>query len=393
MTRTIQPLGYGRQSIDEDDRAAVLSVLDSNHLTQGIEVDRFEQGLADYVGAKYAVAVSSGTAALHIACLAAGLKNNDLAVTSTLTFVATANAPIYCGAKTSLLDIDPLDLSLSLEGLSIFLEDNPETKAILPIHFAGLAGNMARLRSITKDRIVIEDASHALGGENFDGSKVGSCTHSDMCVFSFHPVKPITTAEGGAVTTNDPKLAHTLAMLRNHGIERDPDLFDNTPPEQRGPWSYEQQQLGFNYRLSDLQAALGVTQLSKLDHFLDRRRKISAHYDEQFSGAEYFQPIQSSAEFRSRSGHHLFVLQIDFEALNKSRKQVMLNLREKGIGTQVHYIPVHKQPYHQGLEDRSISDFHHAEQYYSQALSIPFYPSMTDSDVDRVIGEIRSELA
>jgi dTDP-4-amino-4,6-dideoxygalactose transaminase len=213
-----------------------------------------------------------------------------------------------------------------------------------------------------------------------------------MSIFSFHPVKPITTAEGGAITTNDPKMAHTLAMLRNHGIERDSELFDGTPPEQCGPWSYEQQQLGFNYRLSDLQAALGIAQLSKLDRFLERRRKIAAYYDEQFGGSKYFKPIQSNPDFRSRSGHHLYAMQIDFEALNKSRKQVMSELQEKGIGTQVHYIPIHRQPYHKHLKDRSADDFHHAEHYYTQALSIPFYPSMTDSDINRVVEEIETEL-
>jgi len=276
-------LGYGRQLIGEDDIAAVVSVLRGDHLTRGPMVDRFEAALADRVGARHCVAVSSGTAALHIACLAAGLKPGDLGLTTPLTFVASANAMLYCGATPLLADIDPDGLGLAPQAAEATIADHPEIRALLPVHFGGLAHGSAALRRVSGARRVIEDACHALGGGYEDGQPVGCGVHADMTVFSFHPVKPITTAEGGAVVTNDPELYRMLRLLRSHGIEHASErlthqdaAFESGAPN---PWYYEQQVLGFNYRMSDLQAALGLSQLGKLEAFTARRRSIAQRYD------------------------------------------------------------------------------------------------------------------
>lgn len=392
MNKLNLPLGYGRQSIDETDRQAVLAVLNSGFLTQGPAVEDFEAALAKRLGVKHVVAVANGTAALHIACIAGGLKAGDVAVTSTLTFVATANAPHYCGAKSYLLDIDADHGGMSESALGGFLAKHPECKVVLPIHFAGLAGNIKAIREISGDRIVIEDACHALGGTYENGRPVGCCCHSDMTVFSFHPVKPITTAEGGAITTNDDKLAKHLRMLRSHGIEQSQDHFVKTNEADIGPWSYEQQLLGFNYRMSDLQAALGVSQLNRLDTFRDRRREISTTYDEYFKDVPHVVSYQCAPDQRARSGLHLYVVLIDFDAIEMTRTQVMLALREKGIGTQVHYIPVHRQPYHVEHGNFKNEDFPVAEQRYNSFLSIPLFPSMSDLDVKYVCDQISSVL-
>lgn len=390
MSKIRLPLGYGRQFIDDADRKAVLDVLDSNFLTQGPSIDAFEQALCNQVGAKYAIVVSNGTAALHLACLVAGLGIGDLAITSSLTFVATANAARYCGAHVDIIDIDKDNLGMSIGVLDTFINKNPETKAILPVHFAGLAGDMEQLRKIAGDRIVIEDACHAIGGKYECGAPIGCSKYSDMTVFSFHPVKTMTTAEGGAITTNNPELARRLRMLRSHGIESNKDLFIGDPNFEVGSWSYEQQELGYNYRLTDIQAALGASQLGKLEQFITRRREIAARYDKKFRKLKNATIFQSSIDQRSRSGLHLYLLGINFEKLQTTREEIKRTLWEKGIGSQVHYIPLYRQPYQQNLNKWEPSDFPNTEVYYQSTLSIPFYPSMNDDEANYVIENIES---
>tara|TARA_R110000868_G_scaffold40560_1_gene139849 strand:+ start:511 stop:1686 length:1176 start_codon:yes stop_codon:yes gene_type:complete len=381
-------LGYGRQTIDDADIAAVADVLRGDFLTQGPAVERFEAALAERVSAKHAIAVANGTAALHLACLAAGLKAGDVAVAPTMTFVATANAPLYCGARTELVDIGRHSLGLTSDILRAALTSHSETKAVLPVYFAGLADGAAELAAAADGRTIIADACHALGGAYEDGAPVGSCRHCDMSVFSFHPVKPITTAEGGAITTNDSELARSLRILRNHGIERDPTRFIGHADDEAGPWQYQQQLLGFNYRMTDLQAALGLTQLDKLDVMLARRRQIAAYYDARLGNLAHIILPQSELAERARSGLHLYLLHIDFAALGITRSKAMAHLRNRGIGTQVHYIPVHRQPFHRDHNDRTLSDFPVAEQHYKGTLSIPFFPSMTDREVEFTVAAI-----
>lgn len=385
-------LGYSRQLIDADDIDAVVNVLKSDYLTQGPALEAFEQNLALYVGARHAVAVCNGTAALHLACLAASLSEGDVAIVPSLTFAATANAPLYCGARSMLTDIDLVSLCLSPEIVSEALAECPGAAAVLPVAFAGLSEGMADIRKVAGDLVVIEDACHALGGTYEDGTRVGSCAHSDMATFSFHPVKPITTGEGGAITTNDDALARKLRLLRNHGIERDQERF--VDPEQDGsdPWHYEQHVLGFNYRMTDFQAALGKQQLAKLDGFLMRRRNIAAYFDDRFANLAHIAIPQSAPAQRARSGLHLYLLQIDFQSLGRTRRDIMAILRGLGIGTQVHYIPVHHHPYHR-ISDIERAEFPATERHYAGTLSIPFYPSMSDSDVEYVAEKIEAAVS
>lgn len=376
-------LGYGRQTIEQDDIDDVVAALKGDFLTQGPLIERFEAALAAYVGARHAVAVSSGTAALHIASLAAGAAPGVQGVTQPLTFVASANGMLYCGASVDLVEIDAETLMMSPDNLAAHLKRQPDTRIIVPVSFSGLSSNGPALREIAGDRIIIEDASHSFGAGNADGSRVGSGGWADMTVFSFHPVKPITTAEGGAVVTNDDELASKLRLLRSHGIERSPDRL-TVSSEAGNPWYYEQQLLGFNYRLTDLQAALGLSQVAKIDRFIDRRRAIVARYDAAFASARHIRSWQDKPAQRARSGHHLYVAGIDFKAIGKSRAEVMAALRERAIGTQVHYIPVHHQPYHKAYLGEVAGRFPVSDAFYAGALSLPCFPSMSDADVDRV---------
>lgn len=386
MTRRF--LGYGRQSIDADDIAAVTEVLGSDYLTQGPAVDRFEAALADAVGARHAVAVCNGTAALHLACLAAGIGPGDKAIAPTLTFVATANAPLYCQGETVLADIDGSSLGLSVATAAAAVGSGSAPKALLPVFFAGLAEGAANLRTAWPDATIIADACHALGATHEDGVPVGSCRHYDMAAFSFHPVKPITTGEGGAITTNDDGLARSLRCLRNHGIERDPDNFVGEYVEPDAPWLYEQQMLGYNYRMTDLQAALGLSQLKRLPSMISRRRKIASYYDDRLSAIEQISISQSSPAQRARSGLHLYQIAADFSAMGRTRTKVMSLLRDAGIGTQVHYIPVHRQPVHRDRGNWTCDAFPQAERHYRETLSIPLFPSMTDGNVEYVADQI-----
>jgi UDP-4-amino-4,6-dideoxy-N-acetyl-beta-L-altrosamine transaminase len=383
-------LNYGRQLIDEDDLNTVLDILRSDHLTQGPAVELFEKSLSDYAGAKYAVVVSSGTAALHVACLAAGIEAGDLGITSTLTFVASANAFLYCGGAANVIDIDPYTLSLSTDKLAEIIAVQKNIKAVIPVHYGGLASNDLSLRKISGTKIIIEDASHSLGGKYEDGGTVGNCAVADMTVFSFHPVKPVTTGEGGAITTNDPDLYRRLKIFANHGIEREADQLLNSG--QSNPWYYEQQELGFNYRLSDIHAALGYAQLKKIDKFIARRRKIAEMYDAAFAYNPAISLPQSNTDDRARSAHHLYVVEIDFSGLGLTRNAFVEKLRSHNVGGQIHYIPIHRQPYHQKKYNYNNADFPVAEAYYSKCLSLPMHAGLTDEEVSRVITAVKTTI-
>lgn len=381
-------LGYGRQSIDESDIEAVVATLRGDYLTQGPAVTAFEEALARYVGARYAVAVANGTAALHVACLAAEMKVGDIGVTQAITFSASANCLAYCGARADLVDIDPETLNMSPDALRDYLRTVPECKVIIPVAMGGLSADLGTIRGIAGERIIIEDACHALGGHGSEGKPVGGGPHADMTVFSFHPVKPITTGEGGAIVTNREDLYRRLLSLRSHGIVRSPELLVD-PSHSAEPWYYEQQILGYNYRLCDIQAALGSSQLRRIDRFIARRREIALFYDREFRDLQGVQLVQADSDFRQRSGHHLYVLRIDFDHLGISRVEVMAALKSLGIGTQVHYLPVHYHPYYRERFKDERHRLRAAESYYSECLSLPCYPTMEEEDMKRVVAGVR----
>ncbi len=372
---------YGTQWIAETDIAEVVDVLRSDWITQGPIVDEFEEQFASWCGAKYAVVVSSGTAALHVACLAAGIAEGDKVATSPITFVASANCVVYAGGEPRFVDIDPDTRNLSTEKLAQLLAKE-RLKAVIPVHFAGLPCEMERIQMFAKanDLSVIEDAAHALGAEYQcdDGSwaRVGSCTHSDMTTFSFHPVKLITTGEGGAITTNSKELYERLKMLRSHGITKDPKKLMRND----GPWYYEMQELGFNYRITDFQCALGKSQLSKLDHWVERRREIADRYDQAF--AEIEGVSVGSRPKAAKSAFHLYVVEL------ANRDVIFHKLRERGLGVQVHYIPVHLQPYYQENFGYKTGDFPISEAYYQRCITIPLFPKMVDDQIQTVINAV-----
>ena len=376
-------IGYGHQYIDDDDIQAVVSVLKSDYLTQGPAVEQFEQEICRITGAKYCVAVSNATAGLHIAVVALDLGHEAEGITTPNTFLASANCMVYNDVRPVFADIDSVSYNIDPTEIERHITDR--TRLLLPVHFAGLPCEMDRISAIAKKHKlhVIEDAAHAIGSQYADGSYVGSCKYSDMTVFSFHPVKAITTGEGGAVTTNDEDLYKKLMMLRSHGVTKDEKLLTKNP----GPWYYEMQSLGFNYRMTDMQAALGCSQLRKLGFFKKRRREIVTMYNSAFAGMKYLKtPIEPEGV---SSCFHLYAVQIQFSALGKSRARVMAELREQGIGTQVHYIPVHTQPYYKETFGYKDGDYPKAEKYYEQELSLPLYPGMSDDDVDKVINTVK----
>lgn len=375
---------YGQQTIDQDDINAVVDVLRGKWLTQGPAVEEFENSLKKISGAKYVVAVSSGTAALHLAYKAADLKNGDEVITSPITFLATANAALYLSAQPVFTDIDPTTGLMDVSKIKV----TKKTRAIVPVHFAGSVCDMPAIKSLADKNScwVIEDACHALGAEYSIGKrwhKVGSCQHSDMAAFSFHPVKHIATGEGGAITTNSEELYKKLLVLRNHGMVREKAMLE------KKPWYYEMRDLGFNYRITDIQCALGNSQLRKLGKFLKRRQEIAAQYRNAFDGLDFITPLKEPEN--AQCAYHLFVVLIDFKGLGLSRTEVMQMLKENGIGTQVHYIPVYQQPYYQ-KEVQGVKELKQTEKYYDQCLSIPLFPGMTDTDVKKVISAI-SELS
>jgi perosamine synthetase len=387
--QSVRFLGYGRQFIDHADIDAVVGVLESDFLTQGPLVERFEAALAEYVGARHAVAVSNGTAALHIACLAAGISPGDFGLTAAITFAASANCLLYAGADAAFVDIDRETLGMSPAALESALKSAPSTKAVIPVHMAGLADRTAEIRKLASGRIVIEDAAHAVGGLYSCGKPVGSCAYSDLTTFSFHPVKQITTGEGGAVLTNDAELARRLRLLRNHGIERDADRFVGGDTQEDGrvkPWLGQQQILGFNYRMPDMAAALGLSQLSKLPRFLERRREIARRYDEAFIKLPSVRLPQATPEERRRSGLHLYIALFDFDAMRTTRTAFMASLAKRGVGSQVHYAPVYHHPFH--AHRGKPSGFPQAEDYYRRCLSLPLHPGLTDEEVERVIDAV-----
>lgn len=376
-------IGYGHQYIDDSDIEAVVNVLKSDYLTQGPSVTAFEKKICEITGAKYCVSVSNATAGLHIAVAALELGEGTEGITTPNTFLASSNCMVYNNVKPVFADIDPV--SYNIDPKEIEKHISAKTKLLIPVHFAGLPCDMEKINTIAKKNNlhVIEDAAHAIGSQYADGSYVGNCKYSDMTVFSFHPVKTITTGEGGAVTTNSDELYQKLLMLRSHGVTKDEGVLTKNP----GPWYYEMQSLGFNYRMTDMQAALGVSQLNKLDFFKKRRREVIAMYNKAFADMRYlktpYEPENVCSCF------HLYVTQIDFESLGKSRVQVMQELRDKGIGTQVHYIPVPTQPYYKNTFGYKDGDYPVAEKYYEQELSLPLYPGLSDDDVNTVIKAVK----
>jgi UDP-4-amino-4,6-dideoxy-N-acetyl-beta-L-altrosamine transaminase len=377
---------YGKQWISEDDLRVVLKVLKSDFLTQGPVIAEFEKMICAQTGAKYCVAVANGTAALHIAVQALRIAHGKTGMTSPNTFAASANCFLYNGLKPTFADIDPQTYNISPD--EIGKKMTRSTKLLIPVHFAGQPADMESIRSIARkhDCRVIEDAAHAIGSRYRNGRPVGNCEYSDMTIFSFHPVKTITTGEGGAITTNDELFYRRLQILRTHGITKDPAFLTQNP----GPWYCEMIDLGYNYRMTDIQAALGTSQMKKLDRFIDRRREIVAFYNRALGDEDNL--IIPFERPRVRSAFHLYVVQIDFAKIGKNRKEVMEELRRDGIGTQVHYIPVHLQPYYKERFGFQPGDFPRAEAFYERALSLPLYPKMTAGDVGRVIRSLRKVL-
>lgn len=367
---------YGKQTIEQDDIQAVVDVLKSDFLTTGPKIAEFEQTVADYVGAKYAVAISNGTSALYAACFAAGIEPGDEVITTPLTFAASANCVLYCGGTPVFADVDPKTYNIDPEDIQRKITDR--TKAIIAVHLAGQPCDMDAIHSIAREHglIVIEDGAHALGSV-YKGKKVGSM--SDMTTFSFHPVKPITTGEGGMIVTDNEDFYKKMILFRSHGITRD----DSMMTRNDGPWFYQQFNLGYNYRITDIQCALGCSQMKKLDRFLARRKEIVARYNEAFADCDnIITPYQLSD---TESGWHLYIVQVK----KCDRRQVFENMREKGIGVNVHYIPVYMHPYYQehGYENVHCAN---AEEIYSHIISLPLYPGLTSEQQDYVIDTLKS---
>ena len=373
---------YGKQNINQQDIDAVIQVLQSDFLTQGPQVPLFEKTVAEYVGAEYALAVNSATSALHIACLALGLQKGDVLWTSPITFVASANCALYCGADVDFVDIDPQTYNLSVDALQKKLVqaklENKLPKIVIPVHLCGQSCDMEKIHALSKEYgfRIIEDASHAIGGK-YRSAYVGACKYSDITVFSFHPVKIVTTAEGGMALTNNATLAQKMDLLRSHGVTRNTALMNK---ETEGPWYYQQVELGFNYRMTELQAALGVSQMHRLTQFVEKRHTISNKYNEILKDLPIILPYQIPESY---SGLHLYVIRLKLDELKASRKQVFDALRAKGIGVNVHYIPVHTQPYYENLGFK-LGDFPVAEAYYDSAISLPMYPDLTDDQIEYV---------
>ena len=380
-------LPYGTQMIDETDVQAVMDVLRAPYLTQGPRVEEFERAIAARAGARYCVAFCNATSALHCAVRALGFGEGDEGITSPNTFVASANCMAYCGATPVFADIDPRTYNVTAETMVARLTDR--TRLLLPVHFAGQPCDMAAIGALAKSRglRVIEDAAHAIGSLYADGSPVGNCRYSDMTVFSFHPVKTVTSAEGGAVTTNDPELFRRLALFRSHGITKDPAQMTRPSP---GPWYYEMLELGYNYRMTELQAALGLSQLRRLDAFRARRREIVTRYNEAFAGlpnvcTPYEAPGVSSC-------FHLYVPRFDFKAMGVTRAEFGRKLHSFEVGWQVLYIPVYTQPWYERTYGARRGLCPNAEAYYDQALALPLYPKLTDDDVERVVRAVAASV-
>jgi len=401
----LEVIPYGKHYIDEDDVQSVVNVLRHGMLTQGPKVIEFENKIANYVGAKYAVAVANGTAALHLASMVLDIGEGDEVITTPNTFVATSNSILYVDAKPVFVDIDTRTLNIDIAQIEQAILDSNNIKAIFPVHFAGLPCDMERIKLLADkyNLAVVEDASHALGATYSDGSKVGNCQYSDMTTLSFHPVKGIAAGEGGMVTTNDKLLYHKLTLLRSHGITKgnfefpgiskvDNLLINKEEAIEDGElkrWYYEMQYLGFNYRITDIQCALAISQMNKIDLFLDGRKVMAKYYDRAFSEVQNIIPLQLHG--RDNSSHHIYVVSIDFDKIGISRHQFMQKLAEQGVGSQVHYIPVVNQPYYQNI-GYAIEQYPSTSQYYKNTLSIPLYYGLSNSDQKLVISSIKELL-
>jgi len=382
---------YGRQDVTQDDIDAVIAVLRSDFLTQGPVVPAFEAAIAEKVGARHAVAVNSATSALHIACLSLGVGKGDRVWTSPITFVASANCALYCGAEVDFVDIDPQTYNIAVEALATKLE-RAERKGILPkvvvvVHLCGQPCDMAAIGRLSDQYgfKVIEDASHAIGG-GYRGEPIGNGRYSDITVFSFHPVKIITSGEGGMAVTNDPKLASAMQLFRSHGITRDPALMHNV---EEGAWAYEQLTLGFNYRLTDLQAALGLSQAARIDTYVAARHSLAQRYNSLLAGLPVQLPWQHADSY---SGWHLYVVRLNLREIKLSRRQVFEALRAKGIGVNLHYIPIYRQPYFSAI-GFPRDDYPEAERYYAEAITLPLFPTMTTAQQDEVVSAVQQVIA
>lgn len=381
---------YGRQDITPADIDAVLDVLQSDFLTQGPKVPAFEQAVAEKVGARHAVAVNSATSALHIACLALGLGQGDWLWTTPITFVASANCGLYCGARVDFVDIDPRTYNMDPAALEHKLVQAEQLgclpKVVIPVHLCGQPCNMAEIHALARRYgfKIVEDASHAIGGK-YRGEYIGNGRYSDITVFSFHPVKIITTAEGGMAVTNDAALAEKMALLRSHGITRDAIAMTHEPD---GPWYYQQTDLGFNYRMTELQAALGISQLRRLDDYVRKRHKVADVYDHRLAGLPLITPWQHPDGY---SGLHLYVIRLCLKEKPYDRLGVFNLLRERGVGVNLHYIPIHTQPYYQQMGFVAGS-YPEAERYYSEAISLPVFQALTVEQQDHVIRAVHDVL-
>lgn len=386
----MKDIPYARQDISQADIDAVVRVLGSAWLTQGPAIEQFEEAVAAYCGARYASAVCNATAALHLACRVLGLGPGDLLWTSPNTFVASANCALYCGASVDFVDIDPRTYNMSVDQLAAKLaraeKEGSLPKIVVAVHFGGQPCDMAAIGALARRYgfAVIEDASHAIGASD-GAAAVGSCFHSDITIFSFHPVKIMTTGEGGMLLTNRAEIDARARLLRSHGVTRDPSLMDQ-PSD--GPWYYQQTELGYNYRITDIQAALGLSQLARLDEFIERRRMLARNYDLLFDGLPLIPPFQRP---NAQSAWHLYVVRVPGDG-RKARSEVFTKLRENGILVNVHYIPVHTQPYFRKLGFQ-VGDFPEAERYYEEALSLPMFFGLSEGDQERVAAQLSRILA
>ena len=382
---------YGRHHIDGEDIKSVIKVLKSDNLTQGPLISAFENEISKYVGVKYSVVVASCTAGLHLASIVSKLKKGKKLLTSPITFVATANSSLYCGAETIFADIDSSTINISTESIKEVISKN-KIHAIAPVHFGGLPCDMRKIKEIANkiNAVTYEDAAHAFGASFQDGSKVGSCKYSDMTVFSFHPVKSIAMGEGGIITTNNKKIYKQLLRLRNHGIEKNNDNFifkkRGLSNKTNNPWYYEVQELGYHYRVTDIQCALGLSQLKKINKFLSRRRELAINYDLAFENLKNCKPVQK--KMRDISSNHLYILKVNFKKLKKARADLMREFKSVGIQTQVHYIPVTSHPYFRKKNFKKHNLFN-AYQYYDSALSIPLFYDLTDKEQRYVIEQVK----
>ncbi|HIF58270.1 MAG TPA: UDP-4-amino-4,6-dideoxy-N-acetyl-beta-L-altrosamine transaminase [Rhodospirillales bacterium] len=381
---------YGRQDINQADIDAVIEVLCSDFLTQGPKVPLFEKTILEYCHAKHAVAVSSATSALHLACLALGLGKGDWLWTTPITFVASANCGLYCGAEVDFVDIDPRTYNISPQALEAKLIKAEKVKAlpkvVVVVHLCGQPCDMESISQLSRKYgfRIIEDASHAIGGK-YKGEPIGNCHYSDITVFSFHPVKIITTAEGGMALTNDRELSAKMELLRSHGITRDVELMTQAPD---GPWYYQQIDLGFNYRMTDLQAALGISQFTRLDRYVEQRHELAQCYNEELKSLPITLPWQ---HLDSYSGLHLYVVRLQRDELSKTHREIFEALRAAGVGVNLHYIPVHTQPYYRE-KGFHAGDFPEAEAYYEEAISLPLYPGLSHEQQESVISVLKENL-